>query len=217
MPNTRLCEAATAHAQVYFYEDPKLLKLFADTVRVLYDHDILGEDSIRHWFKSASPLHPHVTPTLLHASLAPVTLSRRSWALMLLVYIHVMPLHICLDPRACMQVNVTANLLECHSAHSVLQRVPTPRAAMCSSVTWNPSSNGWTKLRKRMMTSDKPPLFKPVVDRVAAETAAGVSLCSQWWPAASRRLASDHLVVSLPLSRCAESLCLDLTVLQSGL
>lgn len=44
------------HVQVYCYEDPKLLKLFAAIVRILYDNDILGEDTIKHWHrKGAAP------------------------------------------------------------------------------------------------------------------------------------------------------------------
>lgn len=41
---------------MYCYEDPKLLKLFATIVRILYDNDILGEDTIKHWYrKGAAP------------------------------------------------------------------------------------------------------------------------------------------------------------------
>lgn len=35
--------------QVQCYEDNRLLKLFSDIVRVLYDADIVGEDTIVHW------------------------------------------------------------------------------------------------------------------------------------------------------------------------
>lgn len=42
--------------QVYCYEDAKLLKLFAKVVRILYDNDILGEDTIQWWYKKGS--HP---------------------------------------------------------------------------------------------------------------------------------------------------------------
>ncbi len=42
--------------QVYCYEDNRLLKLFKDIVRVLYDADIVGEDTIFHWYKKGS--HP---------------------------------------------------------------------------------------------------------------------------------------------------------------
>lgn len=40
--------------QVYCYEDNRLLKQFSDTIRLLYDADILGEDTIRHWYKKGS-------------------------------------------------------------------------------------------------------------------------------------------------------------------
>ena len=40
--------------QVYCYEDSKLLKLFSDVVRVLYDHDIVAEDTIVWWYKKGS-------------------------------------------------------------------------------------------------------------------------------------------------------------------
>jgi hypothetical protein len=36
-------------AQVTCYEDSRLLKLFADVVKILYDADVLGEDTIRFW------------------------------------------------------------------------------------------------------------------------------------------------------------------------
>lgn len=35
--------------QVQCYEDNRLLKLFSDIVRVLYDAEIVGEDTIMHW------------------------------------------------------------------------------------------------------------------------------------------------------------------------
>lgn len=35
--------------QVTCYEDSRLLKLFADIVKILYDTDVLGEDTIRFW------------------------------------------------------------------------------------------------------------------------------------------------------------------------
>ena len=41
--------------QVCCYEDSKLLKLFTDIVRMLYDCDILAEDTINWWAKKASP------------------------------------------------------------------------------------------------------------------------------------------------------------------
>ncbi len=38
-----------ARAQVQCYEDNRLLKIFSDVVRLLYDADIVGEDTILHW------------------------------------------------------------------------------------------------------------------------------------------------------------------------
>lgn len=35
--------------QVHCYEDNKLLKIFSDIVRLLYDVDIVGEDTIMYW------------------------------------------------------------------------------------------------------------------------------------------------------------------------
>eukprot|EP00879_Flechtneria_rotunda_P013313 GHRR01013903.1.p1 GENE.GHRR01013903.1~~GHRR01013903.1.p1 ORF type:complete len:267 (+),score=99.02 GHRR01013903.1:688-1488(+) len=42
--------------QVLCYEDNRLLKLFSDIVKLLYNGDIVGEDTIQHWFKKGS--HP---------------------------------------------------------------------------------------------------------------------------------------------------------------
>lgn len=42
--------------QVYCYEDNRLLKIFSDILRLLYDADIVGEDTIMHWYKKGS--HP---------------------------------------------------------------------------------------------------------------------------------------------------------------
>ena len=36
------------------YEDSKLLKLFSDILRILYDNDILVEDTIMWWYKKGS-------------------------------------------------------------------------------------------------------------------------------------------------------------------
>lgn len=45
-------------SQVYCYEDPKLLKLFSAVIRILYDADVLDEDTIKFWYKKGS--HPKV-------------------------------------------------------------------------------------------------------------------------------------------------------------
>lgn len=36
------------------YEDNRLLKIFSDVVRMLYDAEIVGEDTIQHWYKKGS-------------------------------------------------------------------------------------------------------------------------------------------------------------------
>ncbi|KAK1409764.1 hypothetical protein QVD17_36293 [Tagetes erecta] len=42
--------------QVQCYEDTKLMKLFPEIVRSLYDQDVLAEDTILHWFhKGTNP------------------------------------------------------------------------------------------------------------------------------------------------------------------
>lgn len=41
---------------MYCYEDTKLLKLFSDVVRILYDNEVVGEDTIKFWFKKGA--HP---------------------------------------------------------------------------------------------------------------------------------------------------------------
>ncbi|PSC76002.1 flagellar associated [Micractinium conductrix] len=44
------------YIQVSCYEDSRLLKLFPDIVKILYDTDVLGEDTIRFWYtKGSSP------------------------------------------------------------------------------------------------------------------------------------------------------------------
>ncbi|XP_059665595.1 uncharacterized protein LOC132311613 [Cornus florida] len=40
--------------QVQCYEDTKLMKLFPEIVRSLYDQDVLAEDTILHWFRKGS-------------------------------------------------------------------------------------------------------------------------------------------------------------------
>jgi hypothetical protein len=36
--------------QAYCYEDNRLLKLFKDVVRMLYDADIVSEEAIQYWW-----------------------------------------------------------------------------------------------------------------------------------------------------------------------
>lgn len=40
--------------QVTCYEDSRLLKLFADIIKIMYDVDVLGEDTIRFWYTKGS-------------------------------------------------------------------------------------------------------------------------------------------------------------------
>ena len=40
--------------QVTCYEDSRLLKLFSDIIKVLYDVDIIGEDAIKFWYSKGS-------------------------------------------------------------------------------------------------------------------------------------------------------------------
>lgn len=42
--------------QVQCYEDAKLMKLFPEIVRTLYDQDVLAEDTILHWFRKGTNL-----------------------------------------------------------------------------------------------------------------------------------------------------------------
>ncbi len=51
------CDAG-AGIQVCCYEDSKLLKLFTDIVRMLYDNDILAEDTILWWAKKVISYAP---------------------------------------------------------------------------------------------------------------------------------------------------------------
>ncbi|GLT51824.1 hypothetical protein SLA2020_252060 [Shorea laevis] len=40
--------------QMQCYEDAKLMKLFPKIIRSLYDHDVLAEDTILHWFRKGT-------------------------------------------------------------------------------------------------------------------------------------------------------------------
>ncbi|RAL41950.1 unnamed protein product [Cuscuta campestris] len=40
--------------QVHCYEDAKLMKLFPEIIRSLYDQDVLAEDTILHWFRKGT-------------------------------------------------------------------------------------------------------------------------------------------------------------------
>lgn len=42
--------------QVQCYEDAKLMKLFPEIIRSLYDQDVLAEDTILHWFRKGTNL-----------------------------------------------------------------------------------------------------------------------------------------------------------------
>lgn len=54
--NGKLELALLINVQVQCYEDNRLLKIFSDIVRLLYDADIVGEDTVLHWYKKGS--HP---------------------------------------------------------------------------------------------------------------------------------------------------------------
>lgn len=60
----RVESALINHVQVYCYEDSKLLKLFSQILRILYDADVLGEDAILFWYKKGS--HPKGRNVFLH-------------------------------------------------------------------------------------------------------------------------------------------------------
>ncbi|MBA0710180.1 hypothetical protein Golax_025171 [Gossypium laxum] len=40
--------------QMQCYEDAKLMKLFPEIVKSLYDQDVLAEDTILYWFRKGS-------------------------------------------------------------------------------------------------------------------------------------------------------------------
>lgn len=52
--NARLETALMNTIQVTCYEDSRLLKLFSDIIKVLYDVDVLEEDTIRFWYTRGS-------------------------------------------------------------------------------------------------------------------------------------------------------------------
>jgi len=54
--NARLELTLMVTVQVLCYEDNRLLKLFTDIIKLLYSTDLLGEDTINHWYKKGS--HP---------------------------------------------------------------------------------------------------------------------------------------------------------------
>lgn len=54
--NAKLELTVLVTLQVLCYEDNRLLKLFKDIVKLLYNADVIGEDTITHWHKKGS--HP---------------------------------------------------------------------------------------------------------------------------------------------------------------
>jgi len=52
--SARLEAALMVTVQVTCYEDSRLLKLFADIIKVLYDVDVIGEDTIKFWYSKGS-------------------------------------------------------------------------------------------------------------------------------------------------------------------
>lgn len=53
-PGPRVEAALLAAVQVTCYEESRLLKLFKDIVKVLYDADVVGEPAIRYWYTKGS-------------------------------------------------------------------------------------------------------------------------------------------------------------------
>lgn len=69
--------------QVQCYDDAKMMKLFPEIIRSLYDQDVLAEDTILHWFhKGTNPKGRYVVPSL---SLC-VSLSSSTFAMFLLSF-----------------------------------------------------------------------------------------------------------------------------------
>lgn len=54
--NAKLELTVLTTLQVLCYEDNRLLKLYKDIVKLLYNADVVGEDTISHWYKKGS--HP---------------------------------------------------------------------------------------------------------------------------------------------------------------
>jgi len=54
--SARMEAALMVTVQVTCYEDSRMLKLFSDIIKVLYDVDVLGEDTIKYWYTKGS--HP---------------------------------------------------------------------------------------------------------------------------------------------------------------
>lgn len=83
------------------YEDSKLLKLFTDIVRMLYDNDILAEDTINWWAKKVSP--PPRIPGIAWQSLAagPLTAGHSCAHMLVHVYHGVQPRQTLESPESC--------------------------------------------------------------------------------------------------------------------
>ena len=105
-----------AGVQVCCYEDSKLLKLFTDIVRMLYDNDILAEDTIRWWAKKVGFLCPRL---MMFDSLC----LQSVWVQF--------PLKKLCSPAPLQQKLMCAPINVC--------RALTPRGAMSSCETWSPS------------------------------------------------------------------------------
>eukprot|EP00877_Chromochloris_zofingiensis_P004066 jgi/Chrzof1/13660/Cz08g07040.t1 len=54
--NARLELILMVTVQVLCYEDSRLMKIFTDVIKLLYNSDIIAEDTIHHWYKKGS--HP---------------------------------------------------------------------------------------------------------------------------------------------------------------
>ena len=90
---------------MYCYEDSKLLKLFATVVRILYDFDVLGEDTIKAWYKKGTQpkvradelLGRRVSPSLTLVRATPTTIRQKNRAADMLPVLLTCP---CVPPPA---------------------------------------------------------------------------------------------------------------------
>eukprot|EP00899_Mesostigma_viride_P006495 jgi/Mesvir1/15847/Mv03395-RA.1 len=53
-PNAKLEAELMNKVQIHCYEDAKLMKLFPDIIKLLYDADVLAEDTITTWFRKGT-------------------------------------------------------------------------------------------------------------------------------------------------------------------
>ncbi|GMP21788.1 hypothetical protein CsSME_00000071 [Camellia sinensis var. sinensis] len=65
--------------QVQCYEDAKLMKLFPDIVRALYDQDVLAEDTILYWFRKGTNPKGRLTIVLFMVQFGCQKRKRKDW------------------------------------------------------------------------------------------------------------------------------------------